>query len=88
MKKKGGKKEVTAAELEEKFDNGESILEYCDLSTAKVVKPSLRRITFDMPDWRVGELDAAAQHRGVTRQELIRCWLVDRLDHEARGKNC
>ena len=85
MSKPSKTKKITNAELEEKFDNGESIDEYLDFSTTKVNKPSLRRTTLDMPIWMAEELDAEAQRRGITRQGVIKNWLTDRLDQE-RGK--
>jgi hypothetical protein len=76
-KKKFTKKgETTAANLERKFDDGENVLDYFDVGGAV----SIRRITLDMPEWSLRDLDTEAARRGVTRQSLIKNWLIDRLD--------
>lgn len=78
MKKKvfTRKSATTAKNLERKFDDGESVLDYFDADKAA----SIRRITLDMPEWALKALDAEAGRRGVTRQSLIKNWLIDHLD--------
>ncbi len=72
---------ITAEEFDELFDNGESILEYADLSTAR--RPNRgKRVNVDFPTWLVNALDKEANKRGVTRQSLIKMWLCDRLEQQ------
>jgi hypothetical protein len=40
---------------------------------------TLKRIRIDMPPGMIVKLDIQAMKRGVTRQELIKSWLGDRL---------
>jgi hypothetical protein len=39
-----------------------------------------KRVNVDMPIWAIKGLDLEADRRGITRQALIKIWLVDRLD--------
>lgn len=80
MKKKTAIKTITAEELERKFDAGESIMEYVDWENA------VRRVNIDIPEWAVKKMDAEATRRGITRQSLIKTWLIDRLDDMAKVK--
>lgn len=72
-------KTITAQELDEKFDNGEDVSAYFDLS--KVRRPNLeaRRVNVDFPAWVVEGLDREARHLGVTRQSVIKMWIAERL---------
>ena len=63
---------TTARNLEAKFDRGESVLDYFQTET--------KRVGVDLPPWAIKGLDREAARRGVTRQALIKMWLVDRLD--------
>jgi hypothetical protein len=74
MTKKKYIKKISAEEFDRKFDEGEDISEYIDK------KNTVFRINIDIPIWTVKELDAEADRRGITRQSLIKTWLVDLLD--------
>ncbi|MBI4828459.1 MAG: CopG family transcriptional regulator [Nitrospinae bacterium] len=65
---------TTAKNLERRFNAGENVLDYFK------VERSIKRVNVDMPLWVLRGLDAEASRRGVTRQSLIKTWLVDRLD--------
>ncbi len=71
---KASKGRTTADNLETRFDEGEDVLDYFDADNA------IFRINIDIPRWAVKELDAEAARRGITRQSLIKTWLVDMLD--------
>jgi len=76
-KKKSTKKGATNAKnLEKRFDEGAGVLDYFDSDKAVPI----RRITLDMPEWALQNLDVEASRRGVTRQSLIKNWLIDHLD--------
>lgn len=70
---------VTAAELDEKFDNGEDVSAYFDLSKARRPNQEPRRVNVDFPAWVVQGLDKEAGRLGVTRQSLIKMWIAERL---------
>ena len=74
MKKKNSIKRgsTTADNLEEKFERGESVLDYFETEN--------KRVGVDLPPWAIKGLDQEAARRGITRQALIKTWLVDRLD--------
>jgi hypothetical protein len=39
-----------------------------------------KRVNVDIPVWAIKELDREADRRGITRQSLIKNWLVDKID--------
>lgn len=72
-------------EMERVFDEGEeSILDYADLSTLRKPRQGRRppQGAPDAADETLARLDALAAHYGVTREALVRIWLVERLDQE------
>ena len=70
---------MKASELDQKFDDGESILAELDLSRARRPGEELKRINVDFPAWMVASLDREARRLGVTRQSIIKIWLAERL---------
>jgi CopG antitoxin of type II toxin-antitoxin system len=72
-------KAITAAELDEKFDNGENVSEYFDWSKARRPNQEPRRVNVDFPAWMVRDLDKEAGRLGVTRQSLIKMWIAEKL---------
>ena len=71
-------------EFEKKFDEAkEDLLEDLELSTARRVNLEQKRINVDFPNWIVEALDREATRIGVTRQSIIKMWLVERLQLEA-----
>ena len=41
---------------------------------------AIKKINLDLPRWAVRDLDREADRRGITRQSLIKGWVIDRLD--------
>ena len=81
----------TMAELEQRFDDGEDVLDYAALSEPAVeVAPAcdntLRQVSVSLPAWLVDVMDDEARRRGVSRKAVINGWLVDRADAEARRR--
>ena len=76
MKKKKSttKSKTTRKNLESRFDSGEAVLNYYDVDT------KVRRVNVDIPEWVIEALDKEANRRGVTRQSLIKHWLIDKID--------
>lgn len=75
---------MKAEEFEKKFDEAkEDLLEDLELSTARRVNLEQKRINVDFPSWVVEALDREATRNGVTRQSIIKMWLVERLQLEA-----
>ncbi|GHV54446.1 hypothetical protein FACS1894206_07260 [Deltaproteobacteria bacterium] len=71
--------EISAEEFDRRFDNGEDITPYLDLSSAKVVQPKAKRINVDFPVWMVSALDQEATKMGITRQSLIKVVVNEHL---------
>jgi len=70
---------MKASELDEKFDDGEDVSEYFDLSTMRRPNLELRRVNVDFPAWVVAGLDREAARLGVTRQSVIKMWIAEKL---------
>jgi macrodomain Ter protein organizer (MatP/YcbG family) len=83
-------KKITAQEFDNKFDNGEDISEYLDLSKVtrlkdiKKLKTETKKVNVDFPQWVIESLDREAQKVGVTRQSIIKIWITERLKEEAQ----
>jgi len=71
---------MNAEDLDQKFDDGEDVLEYFDLSTLR--RPGLepQSIEISFPQWMVAALDKEAQRLGIQREAIIKLWLSERLD--------
>ena len=75
---------MKAKDFDEKFDLGNrDIIDDLDLSTARRINHEQKRIDVDFPAWVVESLDREAARIGVTRQSIIKAWLVERLKAEA-----
>jgi hypothetical protein len=70
---------MKAEELDEKFDNGEDVSAYFDLTKARRPNLEPRRVNVDFPAWMVERLDREAERLGVTRQSVIKMWIAERL---------
>jgi hypothetical protein len=67
-------------DFERKFDAGEDVVEYLDLSRARRGSSKQEKINIDIPGWMLESLDREASRLGVTRQAIIKVWLAERLD--------
>ena len=67
-------KKITTNEFDEKFDKGEDLSEHLDWKNAT------KRIPFDLPIWAVKKIDQEAARRGMTRQSVIKNWVIDKVD--------
>ena len=78
---------MKAKDFDKKFDLGHrDIIDDLDLSTARRINQEQKRINVDFPAWVVESLDREAARIGVTRQSIIKIWLVERLKVEAANK--
>ena len=77
---------MKAKKLDQKFDNGDDILDFLDLSRAKRVMQDQKRVDGDFPVWMLELLDKEASRIGVTRQSIIKVWLAERLEQLAANK--
>ena len=77
-------KMINAEEFDRMFDDGEDISEYLDFSSVRRPGLEAKRVNVDFPGDVVSKLDRAAKRRGVSRQALIKMWIVEHLDNEAK----
>ena len=71
---------MKARELEKKFDAGEDITKYLDLSNARRPEQELKRVNVDFPVWMIRSLDREAKRLGVHRQSLIKVLIAQHLE--------
>ena len=70
---------MKASELNKKFDEGQDISEFLDLSQAKRPGQEQKRVNVDFPVWMIHRLDKEAKRLGVPRQSIIKIWIAERL---------
>ena len=76
---------MKAKDFDKKFDNNkQDIIDDLDLSSAK--RPNQKQINVDFPSWVIDSLDREASRIGVTRQSIIKLWLVERFEEKAANK--
>lgn len=52
----------------------------------KVHQPKVRKVNVDLPIWLISQLDLEAARAGVSRQPLIKLWLIQKLDDERKKR--
>jgi macrodomain Ter protein organizer (MatP/YcbG family) len=70
---------MKASTFDKKFDKGENITKYLDLSRATKPGQEQKRVNVDFPTWMIHRLDKEAKRLGVPRQSLIKIWIAERL---------
>ena len=73
---------MKAREFEKKFDSGEDVLAYLDLSKARRPGHEQRRVNVDFPLWMIHSLDREAQRLGVPRQSLIKVLIAQHIEKQ------
>ena len=70
---------MKAKDLDKRFDAGEDITDFLDVS--KATRPGLeqKRVNVDFPVWMIHLLDREAKRLGVPRQSIIKIWIAERL---------
>ncbi|HIF91560.1 MAG TPA: CopG family transcriptional regulator [Myxococcales bacterium] len=71
---------MKAKQFDKKFDRGEDITKYLDVSKAHRPEQEQRRVNVDFPIWMIQSLDKEAKRLGVPRQSVIKVWVAERLD--------
>lgn len=71
---------MKAREFDKKFDEGEDISKYLEISKAKRPKQEQKRVNVDFPLWMINLLDKEAKRLGVPRQSIIKVWVAERLE--------
>ena len=70
-------------EFDRRFDEGEDIHDLIDTSKAKIIRHGKKvRITLDVAEELVNEIDRIRENIGVDRGALIKIWLHERVKQE------
>ena len=78
---------MKAKDFDNKFDDNKvDVIDDLDLSTVKRPNQVQKRVNVDFPIWVIDSLDKEARRVGVTRQSIIKVWLVERLEEQAANK--
>jgi CopG antitoxin of type II toxin-antitoxin system len=70
---------MKAKEFDQKFDDGEDITQYLDLSKAKRHRSEQKTLSIDLPVWMIELIDREASDLGVTPQSIIQTSLAEHL---------
>ena len=70
---------MKAKEFDRKFDEGEDISQYLDISEARRTGQEQKRVNVEFPLWMLQQLDKEAKRLGVPRQSIIKVWVAERL---------
>jgi hypothetical protein len=79
------KKRLTksAKEFDRRFDEGDDIHDLIDMSEAKIIRHGKKvRITLDIAETLVRDIDQIRDSIGVDRAALIKIWLHERVQQE------
>jgi len=72
-------------EFDRRFDAGEDVHELVDMSQATVTRPGRKvRLTLDVSEALVKDLDDIRNKIGVDRSAIIKIWLHERVQQEMR----
>ena len=74
---------MKAKELDAKFDAGEDIAAYLDLSRTRRPGHEQKRVNVDFPLWMIRTLDREAERLGVPRQSLIKVLIAQHIAEQA-----
>jgi hypothetical protein len=81
MKRK--KLAISSAEFDRRFDSGEDIHDLIDMSKATVIRQGKKvRITLDVAESLVRDIDEIRKRIGVDRGALIKVWLHEKVKQE------
>jgi hypothetical protein len=73
-------------EFDRRFGEGEDIHDLIDMTKAKIIRHGKKvRITIDIAEELVHEIDQIRQSIGVDRAALIKIWLHERVQQEKSG---
>jgi macrodomain Ter protein organizer (MatP/YcbG family) len=76
---------MKAKQLDRKFESGEDITKYLDVSKAHRPEQEQRRVNVDFPVWMIHSLDKEAKRLGVPRQSIIKVWVAERLEEKKKA---
>jgi hypothetical protein len=71
---------MKAKEIDKKFNEGQDISKYLNVSKSRRPGQEQKRVNVDFPLWMIHFLDKEAKHLGVPRQSIIKVWVAERLE--------
>lgn len=71
---------MKAEEFDRRVDAGEDATKHLDLSGARRLGQSAKRVNVDFPVWMIASLDKEGRQLGVSRQSIIKLWVAERLE--------
>jgi macrodomain Ter protein organizer (MatP/YcbG family) len=71
---------MKAKGLDKKFDAGEDITRYLDLSKTRRPGQEQKRVSVDFPVWMIHSLDREARRLGVPRQAIIKMVIAQHIE--------
>lgn len=71
---------MKARDFDKKFEKGQDISKYLDVSKTKRPEQEQKRVNVDFPLWILHSLDKEAKRLGVPRQSIIKVWVAERLE--------
>lgn len=75
---------MKAKEFDRRFETGEDITDYLDLSGVRHPGQEQKRVNVDFPIWMIRSLDKEAGRLGVPRQSLIKVLVARHLEQTDR----
>ena len=77
----------SAEEFDRRFDEGEDIHDLIDMKQAKIIRHGKKvRITLDVAEELVQDIDKIRKSIGVDRSALIKIWLHERVQQEKSNR--
>jgi hypothetical protein len=70
---------MKAEEFDKRFDEGEDVSQYLDISKARRPVQEQKRVNVDFPLWMIQLLDKEAKRLGVPRQSIIKLLVAEHL---------
>jgi predicted DNA binding CopG/RHH family protein len=70
---------MKAKDFDAKFEYGEDITQYLNLSKARRPEQEQKRVNVDFPVWMIQSLDKEASRLGVPRQSLIKVLVSEHI---------
>lgn len=70
---------MNAEEFDRLFDDGESIIEYLDLTQIKRSNSEEQTIALEFPSWMIEALNKESQRLNLPLQVVVKGWIEEKL---------
>lgn len=77
---------MKAEEFDRRFDDGEDVIEFLDLSKASRPGLGKKSVSIDLPNWMIEGIDQEAERLGVDRQSLLKIWVAEKLERYSQSQ--